>query len=78
MKQLVCIEYPGYVNDISKALKTLGGEAQVNATLTDPLRRVRMYFQLNDPYYWQSLGDRFLMTDLLMKVKRKKQMKNGM
>ena len=36
MKQLVCIEYPGYVNDISKALKTLGGEAQVNATLTDP------------------------------------------
>ncbi len=78
LKRLVCIEYPGYVNDISKALKTLGGEAQVTATLTDPLRRVGMYFRPNDPYYRQNFGDRFPVTDLLMKVKRKKRMKNGM
>lgn len=77
MKRLVCIEYPGYIQDVSKALKTLGGEKQVNATLNDPLRRVGMHFRPNDPYCRQNFGDRFPVTDLLMKVKRKKQKKDG-
>ena len=76
-KRLICIEYPGYINDISKALKTLGGEEQINSTLSEPLRRVGMCFRPNDPYSRQNFGDRFPVTDLLMKVKRKKRMKNG-
>ena len=77
MKRLICIEYPGYINDISKALKTLGGEGQINTTLQDPLRRIGMYFRPDDPYCRQNFGDRFPVTDLLMKVKRKKRKKNG-
>lgn len=76
-KRLVCIEYPGYVNDISKALKTLGGEGQINTTIQDPLRRLGLHFRPNDPYCRQSFGDRFPVTDLLMKVKRKKRTRNG-
>ena len=76
-KRLICIEYPGYINDISKALKTLGGEEQINSTLSEPLRRVGMCFRPNDPYSRQNFGDRFPVTDLLMRVKRKKRMKNG-
>ena len=75
--RLVCIEYPGYINDISKALKTLGGERQLNTTLKQPLRRVAMHFRPNDPYSQQTFGDRFPVTDALMKVKRKKRIKNG-
>ena len=77
LKRLICIEYPGYVNDISKVLKTFGGEEQINATLSEPLRRLGMHFRPNDPYSRQSFGDRFPVTDLLMKVKRKKRTKNG-
>ena len=77
LKRLVCIEYPGYSNDISKVLTTLGGEEQINATLQDSLRRIGLQFRPKDPYCRQSFGDRFPVTDLLMRVKRKKRMKNG-
>jgi hypothetical protein len=78
LKRLVSIEYPGYIHDISKTLKTLGGEGQLSATLNDSLRRIGINFRPNDPYCRQSFGDRSPATDLLIKVKRKKRKKNGM
>lgn len=76
-KCLVCIEFPGYINNISKCLNTLGGETQINSTLKDPLRRLGISFRPNDPYCHQGFGDKYPVTDLLMKVKRKTRKING-
>lgn len=74
-KRLVCIEYPGCIDNITKALETLGGEKNVDTILKDPFRRVGLRFRPKDPYSKQVFGDRFPVNDVLMKVKRKKRKK---
>ena len=77
-KKLICIEYPGYINNISKALVTLGGEKTVGAVLKDPYRRVGVHFRPKDPFSKQVFGNRFEVTDVLMKVtRRRRKKKNG-
>ncbi|CAI5794138.1 Hypothetical predicted protein [Podarcis lilfordi] len=70
-KRLVCVEYPGVVQDVDKTLLTLGGEEGVSRIYTDPSRRLELYFRPKDPYCHPVCANRFPTSSMLLKVKKK-------
>ncbi|XP_063172546.1 general transcription factor 3C polypeptide 5 [Candoia aspera] len=70
-KRLVCVEYPGVVQDVSKTLLTLGGEEGVSRTYADPSKRLELYFRPKDAYCHPVCANRFPTSSMLLKIKRK-------
>ncbi|KAM9064216.1 general transcription factor 3C polypeptide 5 isoform 2-T2 [Sarcophilus harrisii] len=70
-RRLVCVEYPGVVQDVSKMLQTLGGEEGVSRIYADSAKRLELYFRPKDPYCHPVCANRFPTSSLLLKIKKK-------
>ncbi|KAL7980943.1 hypothetical protein Chor_002097 [Crotalus horridus] len=74
-KRLVCVEFPGVVQDVGKTLQTLGGEEGVSRIYADPSKRLELYFRPKDPYCHPVCANRFPTSSMLLKVKKKTRQK---
>lgn len=71
-RQLICIDYPCVINNISKALGTLGGERTVTRTYLEPARRLELRFRPDDIYCKPACADRREFCGLLIKIRRRR------
>ncbi|XP_067140904.1 general transcription factor 3C polypeptide 5 [Centruroides vittatus] len=69
-KKLVCVEYPGVVQNVNKMIQTLNGQEHINQVYSEPSRRLELCYRPRDIHCKCAHGDRFNTTSLLMKVKR--------
>ncbi|XP_018588457.1 general transcription factor 3C polypeptide 5 [Scleropages formosus] len=70
-RRLVCVEYPGVVRHLDRALETLRGEKGVSKTYSDPSKRLELYYRPRDPYCHPVCGNRYPSTNLLLRVRRR-------
>ncbi|KAM8933923.1 general transcription factor 3C polypeptide 5 [Pelodytes ibericus] len=76
-KPMVCVEYPGLVQNVDKMLQTLGGEKGVSRVYADPAKRLELYFRPKDPYCHPLCANRFPTTTMILRVKKKTCRKKG-
>ncbi|KAL1124661.1 hypothetical protein AAG570_001285 [Ranatra chinensis] len=78
-QELVCIEYPGIVNNVDKMLDTLGGLHEVSMVYSERNRRLELRFRPDDIYCKPACGDRSKTNGILLKAKvlRKKNRMNS-
>ena len=69
---LVCVEYPGFVKNVDRMLKTMGGVEQISETYSESSRRLEMCFRPDDPYCHSVFADLYPVNGLLLKVKRRR------
>ncbi|KAM4695908.1 general transcription factor 3C polypeptide 5 isoform 3-T3 [Rhinophrynus dorsalis] len=70
-KPMVCVEYPGLVQNVDKMLLTLGGEEGVSRVYADPSKRLELYFRPKDPCCHPLCANRFPTTTMILRVKKK-------
>ncbi|XP_077140789.1 general transcription factor 3C polypeptide 5 [Ranitomeya variabilis] len=70
-KPMVCVEYPGLVQDVGRMLRTLGGEEGVSRVYADPAKRLELYFRPKDPYCHPLCANRFPTTTMILRVRKK-------
>ncbi|XP_051533042.1 general transcription factor 3C polypeptide 5 isoform X1 [Myxocyprinus asiaticus] len=68
---LVCIEYPGVVNNVEKMLDSIGREEGVSKIYGDSSKRLELRFRPKDPFCHPVYGNRYSSTNLLLKVRRR-------
>lgn len=73
---LVCIEYPGVVQNPERAIRTMGGLKNIGLVLSEPNRRLELRFRVDDIYCKPTCGERHQCSSFVIKVKRKK-LKSG-
>lgn len=71
-RKMVCISYPGIVNNLSKALDTLGGLDDINTRYSDSNQRLELRWRPEDPYCKSSYGDSSATNNLLLRFKKRK------
>ena len=71
-RNLVCIEYPGYIKNVDQMLKTIGGEESLSKTYFKSKRRIELHFRPEDPYCHSVCGDLHDARALLVKVRRRR------
>jgi len=69
---LICIEYPGQVDNPDRAIKTLGGLQNIGMVLSEPNRRLELRFRTDDVYCKPTCGERHQCSSFVIKVERKK------
>lgn len=74
-KKFICVEYPGYIKDVDKMLKTLGGEEKLSNTYFNTKRRLEIQFRPDDVYCHSVCGDLQPSRAMILKVKRKRRKK---
>ncbi|XP_060791409.1 general transcription factor 3C polypeptide 5 [Neoarius graeffei] len=75
--RLVCIEYPGLVNNVDRMLETIGGEQGLSKTYGDSSKRLELRYRPKDPYCHPVCGNRYSSTNLLIRVKRRTNRRTG-
>ncbi|KAL5012603.1 hypothetical protein ScPMuIL_011154 [Solemya velum] len=70
--RFVNVEFPGVVQNVEKALQTLGGIDTISKTYSTATKRLPLTWRPDDQYAKPAFGDRTNTTNLLMKVQRKK------
>ncbi|KAK7083317.1 General transcription factor 3C polypeptide 5 [Halocaridina rubra] len=75
LRQFVCIEYPGLVNNVDNMLKTLGGVEKISEVYCEDNRRMELRFRPNDVYCKPTCGERHNSTALLLRVVRRRKKK---
>ncbi|KAI5091486.1 general transcription factor 3C polypeptide 5 [Silurus meridionalis] len=75
--RLVCVEYPGVVQNIDKTLETIGGEQGMSKTYGDSSKRLELRYRPKDPYCHPVCGNRYSSTNLLIKVRRRTNRRSG-
>lgn len=76
-RKLVCIGYPGIVNNEENMLKTLGGIQSISKVYSEANRRLELRFRPDDVYCRPACSDQHKTTGLLLSIKvtRKKKKK---
>ncbi|KAI9016341.1 RNA polymerase III transcription factor IIIC subunit-domain-containing protein [Phycomyces nitens] len=69
-KSYFCIEYPGYIKNVDRALESLGGEKKI-ATLLSKSEPIELRFRPKDPFSHPINGDIVPSSKLLLKVTRR-------
>lgn len=69
--RLVCVEYPAVIQNLQRALQSLGGERAVSKTYAHPNRRLELRFRPEDPFCHSVCGNRLDSGNLLLKVRRR-------
>jgi len=69
---LVCIEYPGVVQNPEKAIKTLGGLKNIGQVVSESNRRLELRFRPDDVYCKPTCGERHTCSSFVVRVKRKR------
>lgn len=68
---LVCVEYPGIVNNVDKMLESIGRDEGVSKTYGDSSKRLELRFRPKDPFCHPVNGNRYSSTNLLLRVRRR-------
>ncbi|XP_056587235.1 general transcription factor 3C polypeptide 5 [Triplophysa dalaica] len=68
---LVCVEYPGVVNNVDRMLDTIGLEKGVSKTYADSSKRLELLFRPKDPFCHPVYGNRYSSTNLLLRIRRR-------
>ncbi|XP_026466551.1 general transcription factor 3C polypeptide 5 isoform X2 [Ctenocephalides felis] len=71
-KSLVCIEYPGIVQNVDNMLETLGGVRNLSMAYCTKNRRLELRFRPKDIYCKPTCGDKYKTNALIIKVKIKR------
>ncbi|PIK42469.1 hypothetical protein BSL78_20675 [Apostichopus japonicus] len=71
-KNLTCVEYPGKVLNVDRALQTLGGKENISHTILQSGRRLALNFRPGDSFCKPLYGSKYSTTNMLLKVTRKK------
>ncbi|GAB1862390.1 General transcription factor 3C polypeptide 5 [Camponotus japonicus] len=71
-KKLICINYPGNVVNVDKAIETLGGISSISMTADASNRRLELRFRPDDGYSKPTCGDRHSTIGFLLRVRMKK------
>ncbi|CAI9738629.1 Hypothetical predicted protein [Octopus vulgaris] len=74
-RKVVCIEYPGIIKNVSRAMETLGGLEEINKRYVDSNQRLELRWRPADPYCKSSYGDSSNTNNLLFRFKRRKRKK---
>ncbi|KAF7726088.1 tau 95 subunit of transcription factor TFIIIC [Apophysomyces ossiformis] len=69
-KKFICVEYPGYVKNVDRALNTFGGEKALATAITNQ-KAVELRFRSKDPFSHPINGDIVPTANLLVKVTRR-------
>ncbi|XP_055009385.1 general transcription factor 3C polypeptide 5 isoform X2 [Boleophthalmus pectinirostris] len=69
--RLVCVEYPAVIQNLNRALESLGGEHTVSKTYANPNRRLELRLRPQDPFCHSLCGNRLDSSNLLMRVRRR-------
>lgn len=69
-KEVICVEYPGVVQNTESMLETLGGTVNLCKVFSDKSRRMELRFRPEDPYCKPTCGTRSQSSNLLVRVKR--------
>jgi len=72
ISELVCVEYPGVVDDPNNMLDTLGGLETIAQVLEEPNRRMELRFRPDDVFCKPTCGEKHAGSSFLVKVKKKK------
>ncbi len=72
IKRLVCIEYPGIVENVSSMLQTLNGINGIENTYNNESDRLELRFRPEDLYSHSTFGDRNPSNSLFVKFIRRK------
>ncbi|XP_043279585.1 general transcription factor 3C polypeptide 5 [Venturia canescens] len=71
-KKLLCIKYPGVVENPEKAIETLGGLGGISAACSSSNRRLELRFRPQDGYRKPTCGDKHETAGFLIRVRVKK------
>ncbi|XP_062593081.1 general transcription factor 3C polypeptide 5-like [Saccostrea cucullata] len=71
-RKFMCIEYPGIVKNVDKALETLGGIPNIERVYANVNKRVDVNFRPSNAYCKPAFGERTVTSSLYMKVKRRR------
>ncbi|KAI9009828.1 RNA polymerase III transcription factor IIIC subunit-domain-containing protein [Gaertneriomyces semiglobifer] len=75
------VEYPGYVENTDKALKTLGGTAAIERAFNEDLNALELRYRPDDPFSHPIQGEIITTANLLLKVtlrrKKRRRKPNG-
>ena len=74
---LICIQYPGNVQNEEKMLETLGGYKHINETISQPNRKLELRFRPNAPACKPTCGERVKTSSILIKATLMKNTKTG-
>ncbi|XP_053655427.2 general transcription factor 3C polypeptide 5 [Cherax quadricarinatus] len=75
LRQFMCIEYPGLVENVDKMIETLGGIQKISEVYCEDNRRMELRFRPNDVYCKPTCSERHNSTALLLRVVRKRKKK---
>lgn len=71
-KKLLCVRYPGVVENTDRAIETLGGLGAMSMAVNTPNRRLELRFRPDDGYCKPTCGDRGNTAGFLLRVRVKK------
>ena len=72
-KEAVLVEYPAFVNNVSSAVQSLGGQSLISAAVTVEAQKeteLALHARLGDPLSHPIVGDRQPAKGLLLRVTR--------
>jgi len=67
---LVCVEYPGLVQDVDKMINTLGGLKNIGQVVAEPNRRLELRFRPDDVYCKPACGEKHHGSSFLLRVRK--------
>ncbi|XP_059149081.1 general transcription factor 3C polypeptide 5-like isoform X2 [Physella acuta] len=70
-RKFVCIDYPGVIRNVDKAVATLGGLQDLTEALSQN-HRLNLVFRPNDPYCKGAMSTLNLAKNLLVKLRRRR------
>ncbi|XP_060572664.1 general transcription factor 3C polypeptide 5-like [Ruditapes philippinarum] len=75
--RFICVEHPALVQNHEKALSTIGGVKNLEKIYSDPIKRLPLQWRPEDIYCKATYGDRTNVSNLLMKVTRRRRKSDG-
>ncbi|CDS10849.1 hypothetical protein LRAMOSA11335 [Lichtheimia ramosa] len=71
-RQFICVEYPGRVKNIDRAIETLGGQKAITAAVENPKNGIELKLRPKDPFCHPVSGEVRRIPGLLLKVTRRR------
>ncbi|CDH58808.1 rna polymerase iii transcription factor [Lichtheimia corymbifera JMRC:FSU:9682] len=71
-RQFICVEYPGRVKNIDRAIETLGGSQAITAAVENPKNGIGLRLRPKDPFCHPISGEVRRIPGLLLKVTRRR------
>ncbi|XP_052788655.1 general transcription factor 3C polypeptide 5-like [Mya arenaria] len=76
-RRFLCVEHPALIQNHDKALQTLGGIETLQQIFSDSQKRLPLLWRPDNIYCKPAYGDRFSVSNLLMKVTKRRRKSDG-